>query len=63
MPGINDCSTNNGGCSDLCLATPSHVICSCRDGFSLSIDRHTCQGIYVIDVSQFNALLYIFNTH
>ncbi|CAL1298011.1 unnamed protein product [Larinioides sclopetarius] len=42
--GINECSANNGGCSQLCLATPEGHVCACRDAYSLSSDGLTCTG-------------------
>ncbi|KAG8200378.1 hypothetical protein JTE90_028559 [Oedothorax gibbosus] len=42
--GINDCTGNNGGCSELCLPTPGKAICACRDGFVLSDDKVSCTG-------------------
>lgn len=27
------CSTNNGNCPELCLATPIAAVCACTEGF------------------------------
>ncbi|GIY35944.1 prolow-density lipoprotein receptor-related protein 1 [Caerostris darwini] len=42
--GINDCTADNGGCSQLCLAIPGKHVCACRDGYSLSNDGVSCTG-------------------
>ncbi|XP_041374759.1 low-density lipoprotein receptor-related protein 2-like [Gigantopelta aegis] len=43
-PAPNPCGTNNGGCSHLCLLSPSNAsyICSCPDFFVLTPDQRTC---------------------
>ena len=43
------CWINNGGCSHLCLTTPSEkarlvVSCKCPTGFVLMSDKKTCQS-------------------
>ncbi|XP_071487623.1 low-density lipoprotein receptor-related protein 4-like [Diadema antillarum] len=45
------CHTNNGGCSHLCLLspTPPGYTCACPTGISLQGDGHTCQR----DMTQF----------
>lgn len=40
----NQCSTNNGGCSQLCLLTPIGRKCSCSEGLILKDDGKTCHG-------------------
>ena len=40
----NECETENGGCEHLCKDTVISYECSCRDGYALNIDRHTCDG-------------------
>ena len=30
---FNECSTNNGGCSNLCLAKPGGRTCACANGY------------------------------
>lgn len=39
---VNECLTNNGGCSQLCIDTYESFYCSCRDGFVLQRDPFTC---------------------
>ncbi|GFU07691.1 low-density lipoprotein receptor-related protein 2, partial [Nephila pilipes] len=41
--GETTCANNNGGCSHLCLASPSGRSCSCDGGMELSKDRMTCK--------------------
>lgn len=38
----NGCSTNNGGCSHLCVAIPGGKTCLCPDGWKLNTDLTTC---------------------
>ncbi|XP_031559988.1 sushi, von Willebrand factor type A, EGF and pentraxin domain-containing protein 1-like [Actinia tenebrosa] len=39
---INSCQQNNGGCSHLCLLTPSGYDCACPTGYGLGSDGRTC---------------------
>ena len=41
---IDECSTSNGGCDQVCTNTVGSFNCSCADGFSLNTDRATCDG-------------------
>ena len=40
----NDCSTNNGGCSQICTNTPGSFMCSCTDGYALGDDNKICHS-------------------
>ena len=40
----DECLVNNGGCQYHCINTVGSYTCSCNDGFSLSKDRHNCEG-------------------
>ena len=42
---INECSTNNGGCSQVCVNRLGSYQCRCRDGYELNVDNHTCDGM------------------
>ena len=42
---INECSDNNGGCSQSCTNTPGSYYSNCGNGYSLDIDGHNCTGI------------------
>lgn len=41
--GVNECETNNGGCSQLCFDMPIGFHCGCKSGYKL-IDNFTCDG-------------------
>lgn len=41
--GKNECSENNGGCSQKCVDTPAGYYCDCNPGYKL-VDNHTCKG-------------------
>ena len=41
---IDECSSDNGGCQHNCQNTAGSYRCSCKDGFRLSSDKHTCEG-------------------
>ncbi len=41
---INECSTNNGGCSNNCTNTIGSYFCSCPLGFQLQSDQRTCKS-------------------
>lgn len=39
----DECQDNNGGCQDKCVNTIGSYICSCREGFVLQKDKHSCK--------------------
>ena len=41
---INECNTNNGGCSQMCLNTNGSYICLCRSGYILDANNRSCNG-------------------
>ena len=41
---INECQTDNGGCTQTCDNTDGSYQCSCWDGYELTDDRHSCSG-------------------
>ncbi|KAG8452515.1 hypothetical protein GDO86_004341 [Hymenochirus boettgeri] len=44
--GTNNCSVNNGDCSQLCLPTSEYTrTCMCTAGYSLKSGQHTCEGV------------------
>lgn len=51
---VNECSTNNGGCTSphyspvACANTPGSFQCSCIGGYSLDTDMLTCIGIQYV---------------
>ncbi len=42
---IDECSNNNGGCSQKCENTEGSFTCSCNDGYKLNSDGKTCDDI------------------
>ena len=44
IPDINECASNNGGCSDGCNNTKGSYYCTCSSGYELSGDNVTCIG-------------------
>ena len=41
---INECNTNNGGCSHSCTNTEGSYYCSCDEGYVLDANDHACNG-------------------
>ena len=41
---INECNSHNGKCDQLCINKAGSYQCSCRTGYSLAHDEHTCNG-------------------
>lgn len=41
----DDCSLNNGGCSDGCIQGPFGAECTCQPGYQLLNDSKTCDDI------------------
>ena len=41
---INECSINNGNCSQLCTNTNGSYFCSCNPGYVLNGNNMTCNG-------------------
>ena len=39
------CQDNNGGCSQICTNADGEAECSCVDGYELSDNGVTCEGI------------------
>jgi hypothetical protein len=40
----DECGSDNGGCAQLCMNTPSSFVCGCREGYVLSSDGINCNG-------------------
>ena len=45
---INECSDENGGCSQICTNTAGSFYCGCYTGFELKSDGVNCIGEYHI---------------
>ena len=41
---INECDTDNGGCSQVCTENDGSFVCSCNKGYELDADGTTCNG-------------------
>ena len=41
---IDECRENLDGCDHMCSNRPGSYICSCRTGYRLAMDNHTCNG-------------------
>ena len=41
---INECSSNNGGCAQVCTNTPGSYTCGCNPGYELDGDGFSCNG-------------------
>jgi len=44
FPDVNECSQENGGCSQICYNQPGSFQCACHGGYMLSPDSRTCLG-------------------
>jgi MYXO-CTERM domain-containing protein len=42
---IDECATNDGGCSQICTNTPGSFECSCSSGYALGSDGHSCEDV------------------
>ena len=60
IPDIDECDADNGDCDHLCENTDGSYTCSCRDGYSLGNDDHSCIGkeeLYMLSSSQTNHIV------
>lgn len=55
---IDECRTDNGGCSHSCLNTLGTAFCACPEGYMLADDWKTCDGLF----SCFLFCFFIFNS-
>ncbi|XP_012781774.2 growth arrest-specific protein 6 [Ochotona princeps] len=42
---VDECSQNNGGCSQVCHNQPGSFHCACHSGFALGSDGSTCRDV------------------
>ncbi|XP_057563350.1 growth arrest-specific protein 6 isoform X2 [Hippopotamus amphibius kiboko] len=42
---VNECSQENGGCSQICYNKPGSFQCACHGGYTLSLDGRTCHDL------------------
>ena len=45
---INECSSNNGGCQQICVNEIGSFHCECTTGYMPVGDGSICQGTYII---------------
>ena len=56
---MNECDTDNGGCSQICDNGIGHFNCSCYVGNTLDTNKLTCRGEHFdADFQQFLIVLY-----
>ena len=41
---INECASDNGGCDHTCTNTKGSYYCTCKSGYELHSDEHSCNG-------------------
>ena len=60
---VDECASDNGGCSDVCINSPGTRTCGCPGGFLLGADGATCMSEYWFIYSGFNlymrSLIYV----
>ena len=44
---VDECITNNGGCSDTCDNTDGSFVCSCDEGYMLAANNLDCEGKFI----------------
>ena len=44
MLDIDECSSNKGGCAQVCTNTPGNYTCGCDPGYELDGDGFSCNG-------------------
>ena len=45
-PDVDECSDENGGCSQICTNAEGSFLCECTTGYLLDSDGATCNGEY-----------------
>ena len=40
-----ECKTHNGGCDHICTNTNGSYYCTCHNGYDLTIDNSSCNGM------------------
>ena len=52
----SECDNSNGGCQQICVNRTGLITCYCNQGYNLTNDRKTCQGILI-----FLEFIYVFD--
>ena len=52
---INECESNNGGCSHSCVNTAGSYVCMCNPGYQLGADAKQCYCKY--STLQYNTIV------
>ena len=47
---IDECATDNGDCSQVCVNKPGSYECKCNAGYVLADDMKTCTGWCISDI-------------
>ncbi|XP_074632006.1 uncharacterized protein LOC141890434 isoform X2 [Acropora palmata] len=42
---IDECAVNSSGCNQNCVNTPGSSVCTCNSGYSLNVDKKTCEDV------------------
>ena len=51
---INECSDENGGCSEVCINTEGSYYCACNDsGYEVIENSEPCQGKQAVTTVQY----------
>ena len=58
---IDECSSNNGGCNQVCVNLVGSYYCQCNNGYTLSNNNHTCIGKIYVQFYSFSIILSIDN--
>ena len=41
---VNECASNNGNCSQMCINAVGSYTCSCTTGYALDVNGKMCNG-------------------
>jgi len=55
---VNECQTDNGGCTQTCYNTDGSYQCTCDKGYELTDDDHTCAGKIIVSLMPMTFIWY-----
>ena len=63
---IDECSSNNGGCAQVCTNDPGSYTCGCNPGYELDGDGFSCNGmshhyIFLLNLYKFTTTKMLMN--